>query len=48
LTPGYIRWSHAQRDRHHDAGHPRLNDQVLRWLVIAFGVAVGVRMLLGA
>jgi uncharacterized protein len=24
----------------------RLNDQVLRWLVIAFGVAVGVRLLL--
>jgi len=26
----------------------RLNDQVLRWLVIAFGVAVGVRLLLAA
>jgi hypothetical protein len=24
----------------------RLNDQVLRWLVIAFGVAVGLRLLL--
>jgi uncharacterized membrane protein YfcA len=26
----------------------RLNDQVLRWLVIAFGVAVGLRLLLAA
>jgi hypothetical protein len=26
----------------------RRNDQVLRWLVIAFGVAVGVRLLLAA
>ena len=26
----------------------RLNDQVLRWLVITFGVAVGVRLLLAA
>jgi uncharacterized membrane protein YfcA len=26
----------------------RLDDQVLRWLVIAFGVAVGVRLLLAA
>jgi uncharacterized membrane protein YfcA len=24
----------------------RLNDQVLRWLVVAFGVAVGLRLLL--
>ena len=26
----------------------RLDDQVLRWLVIAFGVAVGLRLLLAA
>ena len=26
----------------------RLNDQVLRWLVIAFGVVVGLRLLLAA